>query len=129
MNTFLVLHRITYVVYWPSAPPDMPFQRRGSAYSIGVGELGSWCETTLKSHGTLIDRCIGREWPVNFMTVISARRQSNMPFQRLSGRLNNYITWCGQEVSELEENELEKGVVRKATTRQKGPSGPAVVQP
>ena len=28
--------------------------------------------------------------------------RSNMPFQRLSGRLNYYITWWGQEVSELE---------------------------
>ena len=25
-----------------------------------------------KSHGTLIDWCTGREWPVNSMTVISA---------------------------------------------------------
>ena len=45
----------------------------------------------------------------------------NMPFQRLSGRLNNYITRWRQEVSELETR-----VVEKATTRQKGPSGPPV---
>ena len=55
----------------------------------------------VKSHGTLIDWCTGREWPANCMTVISAWWRSNMPFQRLSGRLNYYITRWGQEVSEL----------------------------
>ena len=39
-----------------------------------------------KSHGTLIDWCIGREWPVKCMTVISAWWRLNMPFQGLSGR-------------------------------------------
>ena len=75
-------YRRRNVVYWPSTPPDMPFQRRGSAYSIGVGELGWRCGTGLKSHGTLIDWCTGREWPVNCMTVISAWWRKNMPFQR-----------------------------------------------
>ena len=78
----------------------------GSAYSIGVGELGRQYGTGLKSHGTVIDWCTGREWPVNCMTVISAQWRSNRPFQRrrkwhipmasygeiLSGRLNYYIT-------------------------------------
>ena len=36
----------------------------------------------VKAHGTVIDWCIGREWPVNCMTVISAWWRSNMPFQR-----------------------------------------------
>ena len=56
----------------------------------------------VKSHSTLIDWCTGREWPVNCTTVISAWWRSNMPFQRLSGRLNNYITQWRQEVSQLE---------------------------
>ena len=55
----------------------------------------------VKSHGTLIDWCTGREWPVNCMTVIFAWWRSNMPFQRLSGWLNYYITRWRQEVSEL----------------------------
>ena len=54
-----------------------------------------------KSHGTLIDWCTGREWHVNCMTVISAWWRSNMPFQRLSGRLNYYVTRWRQEVSEI----------------------------
>ena len=45
-----------------------------------------------KSHGTLIDWCTGREWPVNCMTVISAWWRSNIPFQRLSGRLSGRWT-------------------------------------
>ena len=53
----------------------------------------------VKSHVTLIDWCTGREWPVNCMTVISAWWRSNMPFWRLSGRLNYYITRWRQEVS------------------------------
>ena len=53
----------------------------GSAYSIGVGESDWLNATGLKSHGTVIDWCTGREWPVNCMTVISTRWQSNMPFQ------------------------------------------------
>ena len=56
----------------------------------------------VKSHGTGIDWCTGLEWPVNYMTVISAWWRSNMPFQRLSGRLNYYITRWRQEFSELE---------------------------
>ena len=56
----------------------------------------------VKAHDTLIDWCTGREWPLNCITVISAWWRSNMPFQRLSGRLNYYITRCEQEVSELE---------------------------
>ena len=56
----------------------------------------------VKSHGTLIDWCSGREWPVNCMIVISAWWRRNMPFQRLNGRLNYYITRCRQEVRELE---------------------------
>ena len=35
----------------------------------------------VKSHGTVIDWCTGREWPVKCMTVISAWWQSNMAFQ------------------------------------------------
>ena len=54
----------------------------GSAYSISVGELGWQYETGLKSHVTVTNWCTGREWPVNCMTVISARWRSNMPFQR-----------------------------------------------
>ena len=47
-----------------------------------VGELGRQYETGLKSHGTVTNWCTGRGWPVNCMTVISARWWSNMPFQR-----------------------------------------------
>ena len=35
-----------------------------------------------KSHRAVTKWCTGREWPVNCMTVISARWQSHMPFQR-----------------------------------------------
>ena len=35
-----------------------------------------------KSHYTLIDWRTGREWPLNWMTVISARWRSHRPFQR-----------------------------------------------
>ena len=35
-----------------------------------------------KSHYTLIDWRTGREWPLNCMTVISARWRSHRPFQR-----------------------------------------------
>ena len=61
----------------------------------------------VKYHGTLIDWCTGREWPVNSMTVISAWWRSNMPFQRLSGRLNYYITRWGQEVRSWRPEKLE----------------------
>ena len=64
----------------------------------------------VKAHDTLIDWCIGRELPLNCMTVISAWWRSNMPFQRLSGRLsgwlNYYITRWRQEVSELGTREV-----------------------
>ena len=53
-----------------------------AAYSISVGELGWQCGAGLKSHGTVTNWCIGREWPVNCMTFISARWRWNMPFKR-----------------------------------------------
>ena len=73
------------------------------------------------------------------MTVISARWQSNMPFQGqrkghipmasygeiLSGRLNYYITRWRQEVSQFGgQTRCWQDVVEKASTRQKtGPPG------
>ena len=72
----------TSVVYWPLTRPNMPFQRRRSAYAVDVGELGWQYGTGLKSHGIVTNWCTGREWPVNCMTVISTRWWSNMPFQR-----------------------------------------------
>ena len=50
------------------------------------------------------------------MTVTSAWWRSNMPFQRLSGRLNYYITWWRQEVSELEIRWLSSPGEREDTT-------------
>ena len=38
------------------------------------------------SHGTVIDWCTGREWPLNCMTVISVWWRLNIRFQRSSGR-------------------------------------------
>ena len=69
------------VVYWPSTRPNMPFQRRGSC--IFHWRRRAWLTIwdKIKSHGTVIDWCTEREWPVNSMTVISAWWQSNMPFQ------------------------------------------------
>ena len=67
----------------------------GGAYSIGVGELGWQYGTGLKSHGTVTNWCTGREWPVNCMTVISARWLSNMPIQR---RRKCIRDWVGVEL-------------------------------
>ena len=91
------------------------FKDGGSAYSIGVGELGWEYGTGLKSHGTATNWCTRRERPVNCMTVISTQWRSNMPFKRrrkwhipmasygeiLSGRLNYHITRERQEVNEF----------------------------
>ena len=108
------------------------FKDGGSAYSIGVGELGWRCGTGLKSHSTLTDWCTGREWPVNCMTVISAWWRSNMPFQRrrkwhipmtshgeiVSGRLNYYITRWRREVSQFgDRRSWRQDVVEKASTQ------------
>ena len=54
----------------------------------------------VKAHDTLIDWCTGRERPLNCMTVISARWQSNMSSQRLrkwyisDGKLWRDIEWA-----------------------------------
>ena len=66
----------------------------GNAYSIGVGELGWQYGTGLKSHATLTDWCTGREWPVNYMTVISAWWRSNMPFQRRRKYIFHWRGWA-----------------------------------
>ncbi len=91
----------------------------------------------VKSHGTLIDWCTGREWPVNCMTVISARWQSNMPFQRQwkwhisDGQLWGDIEWA----IELLYNSVKAGsqfwrpdplvtrCCRENSTQRSGPAG------
>ena len=81
----------TCVVFWPSTRPNMPFQsdapEESNTFQWPVIErnrrqiwLTKWDK--VKAHDTLIVWCTGREWPLNCMTVISARWQSNMPFQR-----------------------------------------------
>ena len=80
----------------------------------------------VKAHDTLIDWCTGREWPLNCMTVISAWWRSNMPFQRLSGRLNYYITRWRQEVRSWRSDRLVIRCGRESHTRPKGPSGPPI---
>ena len=93
----------SFVLFWPLTRANMPFQSdapEGSDTSqwpviernrIGGIWLMKW-DKAKKSHGTLIDWCTGREWPVNCMTVISTWWRSNMPFQRLSGRLSGHWT-------------------------------------
>ena len=94
----------------------------------------------VKSHGTRMDWCIGREWPVNCMTIISAWWWSNMPVQRR--RKRHILAWLAMRIEtewaiELLYNSVRtgsqwvgdqrswrQGMVEKATTRQKGPSGP-----
>ena len=107
------LFKLGIVVYWPSTRPNMPFQRQRKwlipmASNRKKSRRRVWLTIwdKVKSRSTVTDWCTGREWPVNCMTVISARWQSNMPFQRqrkwhilmasygeiLSGWLNYYIT-------------------------------------
>ena len=91
------------VVYWPSTRPIMPFPKwcTGRKWHIPMASnrkksrrrnwLTKWDK--VKAHDTLIDWCTGSEWPLNCMTVISAWRRSNMPFQRLSGRLSGRLNY------------------------------------
>ena len=48
------------------------------------------------SHGTLIDRCTGREWPLNCVTVISAWWHS---ISKIEWASNDYITQLSPETS------------------------------
>ena len=125
------------VVYWPSTWPNMPFQRRGSC--IFHWRTRAWLTIwdKVKSRGTVIDWCTGREWPVNCMTVISARWQSNMPFQRQwkwhisDGQLWGDIEWT----IELLYNSVKTGSQfwrpdplvtrcgRESSTQRSGPAG------
>ena len=113
----------------------MPFQSDApeGTHSDGSYERKSrrraWRTKCKKSHGTLIDWCTQREWPVNCITVISAWWRSNRPFQRLSGRLsgrlNYYITRLRQEVCELEVRWVEdKMWQRKPPPSRRGPRDP-----
>ena len=78
----------------------------------------------VKAHDTFIDRCTGRERPLNCMAVISAWWRSNMPFQRLGGRLNYYITRWERKSESWRADELETRCGRESHTRPKAPSGP-----
>ena len=69
--------------------------------NVGGNWPMEWDEVK-NSHGTLIDWCTWREWPVNCMTVISAWWGSNMWFQRSSRRLSGRWTQSRQKSSELQ---------------------------
>ena len=98
-HTFKERERVLYVDF----RPGQTYHSKDAevAYFIGVGRLG-WQYGTIWdcTRGTAIDWCTGREWPVNCMTVISARWQSNMPFQRQrkwhisDGKLWGDIEWA-----------------------------------
>ena len=96
----------------------------------------------VKSHGKRKNWCIGRGWPLNCMTVISAWWGSDMPVQRR--RKWHIPAWLAMRIDiewaiELLYNSVRTGsqwvgdqrgqrgqrqdVVEKATTRQNGPSG------
>ena len=94
----------------------MPFQRNsGRKWHIPMASnrkisrrwiwLTKWDK--VKAHDTLMDWYTGREWPLNCMTVISAWWRSNMSFQRLSGRLNYYITRWNRKSVNWRSDELE----------------------
>ena len=94
----------------------------------------------VKSHGTLIDWCTGREWPLNCMKVISAWWWSNMPVQRrrkwhipgwlamridiewaielLYNSLKTWSQWVGDQMSERQDA-VEKAIIQQRS----GPPG------
>ena len=91
-------------------------------YSIGVDGLGWQYGTRIKSHGTITNWCTWRGWPLNCMTIISARWWSKnaVPktaevshsvdhlWEEIEWTLNYYITQCtGNSMSFLEIRELE----------------------
>ena len=109
------------VVYWPSNRPDMLFQRRGSCmfHWRRRAWLTVWDRVkiprytyrlmhrkrvTCELHGSYFrydnETCHSKDSGSD--TFPMARHG-----ERLSGRLNYYITRCRQEVSQLETDELE----------------------
>ena len=125
------------VVYWASTRPNMPFQRRRSC--IFHWRRRAWLTIwdKVKSSGTVTDWCTGREWPVNCMTVISVRWQSNMPFERQrkwhisDGKSWGDIEWAiellfysvRQKSVSWRSDELETRCGRENCTQQSGPPG------
>ena len=84
------------VIFWPSPGPKMPFKvmhRKEVTHFNGSYErksrgrkLADEMGRAKNSHGTLIDWCTGREWPMNCITFISAWWRLNIRFQTSSGR-------------------------------------------
>ena len=116
LSTSIYLSIRVFLLYIDPRPSQTShskvMHRKEGTHSDGSYEEKS-CRRTLltkwdkvKAHYILIDWCTGREWPVKCMAVISAWWRSNMPFQRLSGWLNYYITRWRQEVSELGTREV-----------------------
>ena len=100
---------------------------------VGGNWLMKWDEQK-NSHGTLIDWCTGREWPLNCMTVISAWWRLSIRFQRSSGRRQVYnsiefdepvelsveLRAVGSWVEDRTEFQWRRDVVGKATPGRRG---------
>ena len=85
------------VVYRPSNRPNVPFQ---SDAPEGSDTFRWQLWDKVKPHGTVIDWCTGREWPVNCITVFFRLMTIKHAIPKiLSGRLIYYITRWRQEVS------------------------------
>ena len=79
------------------------------------------------SHGTFIDWCTGREWPLNCKTIISAWWQLNIRFQRSNGRRTSiYLSWVRRAswVASRVQVSWREDVVGKATPGRGGPREP-----
>ena len=81
------------VIFWPSPLPKNAIRR----WCTGNSDIFQWPVIERDRVGGLrliiwdkmkvpLQRCTGREWPVNCMTVISAWWRLNIRFQRSSGR-------------------------------------------
>ena len=129
-----LLGKYPWEKYEPSYPPSYGLNSTTTVLLLYfdlltcVGE--NWLmksDEVKNSHGTLIDWCTGREWPLNCMTVISAWRRLNIRFQRRVGveRLYNSVEFDGPVAVELEiGRSYRRDVVRKATSGRKSHLGP-----
>ena len=124
-GSYRMLGSRDFVVYWPSTPPNMPFQRRRKCIFHWRGRAGltKWDRVKILrySHKLMHWKRVTCELHDSYfrsMTIKHTIPKIEWAIELLYNSVKTGSQWVGDQTS------WRQDVAGKATTQQKGPSGP-----